>query len=141
MNKVLLVLILWFCSFIAWGQEEQVFQVVEEMPYWGTCANVQRKDRSGCSNKRIYDFIDKKLQYPSEALKNQIEGTVVVNFIVDHKDGSLDNIRLLRDIGGGCGEEAMRVVKLMPNFIPGKQRGESINVSFNLPVKFELPEK
>jgi len=60
-----------------------------------------------------------------------------VTFVVN-KDGTLRNVKVLRGIGGGCDEEAMRVVKNMPAWKPGKQRGESVTVQYNLPIRFTL---
>ncbi len=62
---------------------------------------------------------------------------VYVTFVVE-KDGSISNPKLLRDIGFGCGAEAIRVVKAMPKWNPGKQRGKPVRVQFNLPVSFSL---
>jgi len=58
--------------------------------------------------------------------------------IIVEKDGSLSNARVLRGIGGGCDEEAVRVIKMMPNWIPGRQRGTPVRVQFNLPFGFIL---
>jgi protein TonB len=60
-----------------------------------------------------------------------------VCFIVE-KDGSLSNVRVLKGIGGGCDEEAVRVIKMMPKWIPGSQRGKPVRVQFNMPFKFTL---
>ena len=66
-----------------------------------------------------------------------ISGKVYVNFIVD-KDGSITNVNVKRGIGGGCDKEAMRVIKKMPKWKPGKQRGKPVKVSFNMPINFIL---
>ena len=58
-------------------------------------------------------------------------------FVVE-KDGSLSNIKVLRDIGGGCGAEVLRLVKLMPNWIPGRQNGKVVRCQYNLPINFSL---
>lgn len=60
-----------------------------------------------------------------------------VTFVVE-KDGSITNPRIIRDIGGGCGDEVLRVVNAMPKWKPGKNRGKSVRVQFNLPVSFKL---
>ncbi|MBO7101439.1 MAG: energy transducer TonB [Bacteroidales bacterium] len=87
----------------------------------------------------LYKFLQDNVQYPQLALENGIEGRVYVTFVVE-EDGSITNPRLLRDIGGGCGQEAIRVVKMMPKWKPGKQQGKVVRVQFNLPVNFVLPE-
>ncbi|MBR5029263.1 MAG: energy transducer TonB, partial [Bacteroidales bacterium] len=71
------------------------------------------------------------------AKQQNLEGRVFVTFVVE-KDGSIANPKVLRDIGGGCGEEAIRVVRSMPKWKPGKQRGKAVRVQFNLPVMFQL---
>jgi len=88
----------------------------------------------------LHAFLKENIRYPEAARKNRIEGKVYVTFIVE-KDGSITNAKLLRDIGGGCGAEAVRAVKTMPRWIPAKQRGETVRCQFNLPVTFTLTEE
>ena len=66
-----------------------------------------------------------------------IQGVVFVTFVVE-KDGSVTGVRVLRGIGGGCDEEAIRRVKQMPRWEPGEQRGKPVKVQYNLPVRFTL---
>lgn len=87
----------------------------------------------------LYKFIADNLNYPQLALENAIQGKVYVTFFVE-KDGSVSNVRILRDIGGGCGLEAKRVVESMPKWIPGRQSGVVVRTQFNLPINFVLPE-
>ncbi len=87
----------------------------------------------------LYKFITDNLKYPQLALENAIQGKVYVTFFVE-KDGSVSNVRILRDIGGGCGLEAKRVVEMMPKWKPGKQGGQVVRTQFNLPINFVLPE-
>lgn len=77
------------------------------------------------------------LIYLESARENGIEGTVVLKLIVE-ADGSVSTIRVMRDLAGGCTEEAIRVVKLMPQWIPGEQNQIKVRASFILPVKFKL---
>jgi len=86
---------------------------------------------------QLYAFMGKNIKYPQLAKETNIQGTVFVNFIVE-KDGSISNVTILRSIGGGCDEEAIRVVQAMPKWKPGMQMGEPVRVSYNLPVKFTL---
>jgi periplasmic protein TonB len=85
----------------------------------------------------MYKFLNKNIVYPAVARENGIEGTVYVGFVVG-KDGSIRDVQLKRGIGGGCSEEAIRVIKLMPNWNPGKQNGKAVSVTFTMPVKFKL---
>lgn len=85
-------------------------------------------------------FIGKKLNYPKKAWKNGIEGRVIVKFVVE-KDGSTSNHTIVKDIGYGCGEEVVRVIKKMPKWKPGKQKGKTVLVWVALPVNFKIPVK
>lgn len=105
--------------------EEEIFVFVEENPEYpgGEAA--------------MYKYFEENIKYPDLARNGNIEGKVFVRFVVE-KDGSISNVRVMRDIGGGCGTEAMRVVKSMPKWKPGKQRGKAVRAEFNLPVNFKL---
>lgn len=82
-------------------------------------------------------FLKNNLHYPVEARENGISGTVYAQFEVEI-DGSILNPIITRDIGGGCGEEVLRIIKLMPRWIPGKQSGKQVMTQFTLPVMFVL---
>jgi TonB family protein len=85
-------------------------------------------------------FLMENIQYPPEAKKKGVQGTVFVQFVVK-ADGSVTNVKVLRGIGSGCDEEAFRVVKLMPKWNPGTEKGKPVSVAFNLPIKFKLDAK
>jgi len=102
-----------------------IFIVVEEQPRF-----------PGGNDARI-KFLLKNVKYPEEARDLGIQGRVFVTFVVEI-DGSITDVKILRGIGGGCDKEAIRVVKSMPKWIPGKQRGVPVRVQFNLPIKFTL---
>jgi protein TonB len=111
---------------------------VEEMPVFGDCVALPLSERRQCSDAALLSYIYKHIRYPGAARENGIEGTVYVQFVVE-KDGSASQVKILRDIGGGCGREVERVVAEMPKWsVPGKQRGRPVRVQFNLPVKFKL---
>jgi protein TonB len=82
-------------------------------------------------------FLGKNIRYPEVAMDNGIEGTVTVSFVVE-KDGSINNIKIVKDPGGGLGREAERVVKSMPKWKPGKQRENAVRVNMMLPVRFKI---
>lgn len=107
------------------GDTTRIFMVVESMPEFPG------------GEEAMYQFLDNNIQYPDEAKENNIQGRVFVTFVVE-KDGAICSVEVLRGIGHGCDEEAVRVVEAMPNWIPGKQRGEPVRVQFNLPIKFTL---
>jgi len=90
----------------------------------------------GGEKARVQYMLD-NLKYPEGAKSKGIQGTVFVAYIV-RADGSISDAKVLRGIGGGCDEEALRVVNAMPKWDPGKQRGKAVNVQFNMPIKFAL---
>ena len=106
-------------------EAEEVFLVVEEDPEFPGGLDALSK------------FIADNIKYPQLAKENNITGKVFVSFVVE-KDGRVGQVKILRDIGGGCGNEAVRVVKMMPRWKPGKQRGKAVRTQFNLPVNFDL---
>lgn len=101
-------------------EEDDFFVLVEEMPE--LIGGLQA--------------LQKEVEYPERALRANIEGRVYVQFIVNEK-GEVENPRVIRGIGGGCDEEALRVVK-MAKFKPGLQRGRPVRVQYNLPVIFMI---
>lgn len=136
MKKVIAVLSLAFVllglnnSSIAQTQvsEEEVFQVVDEGAMFPQ------------GKEAMTEFLAKNLKYPEKAIKDSIAGRVFVSFIVE-KDGSLSNIKVLRDIGGGCGEEAIRVMKLMPKWTPAKVGNKLVRQQYYMPIEFRLARK
>ena len=105
--------------------EQEIFQIVEEMPAFPG------------GEAKLMEFVGKNIKYPQIARETGIQGRVFIGFVVE-PDGSVSNVKLLRGIGGGCDEEAMRVVKSMPKWKPGKQRGKAVRVSYQIPVFFKL---
>lgn len=118
------------------GDVENVPPPPDESVLLGVVEEIQPEFPGGI--EAMYKFIQDNLQYPRLALENGIEGRVYVTFVVE-EDGSITNPRLLRDIGGGCGQEAIRVVKMMPKWKPSEQQGKPVRVQYNLAVRFELP--
>ncbi len=82
-------------------------------------------------------FLQENIKYPKEAIKHGVQGKVFVSFVVE-VDGSLSDVKVLRGIGSGCDDEAIRVVKSMPKWVPGKQKGVPVRIQFNLPIDFKL---
>ena len=105
--------------------EEQIFTIVEEMPSFPG------------GEEELFKYLGKSIKYPQMAADAGISGVVYVTFVVD-KDGKVKDAKVLRGIGGGCDEEAIRVVKAMPPWKPGKQRGKAVKVQYNLPIRFTL---
>jgi TonB family protein len=86
------------------------------------------------------EYLQSALKYPDEAKKNKITGRVILSFIV-LKNGSITDIKVLRGIGGGADEEAIRVVKESPKWNPGIIKGEPVNVAYTMPIFFQLAPK
>jgi TonB family protein len=107
------------------AEGNEVFITVEQMPSFPG------------GDTALIIFFANNLHYPEMATQNKIQGRVFVQFVVE-KDGSISNAAVLRGIGGGCDEEALSVIKLMPRWNPGKQRGQAVRVQCVLPVKFTL---
>lgn len=104
---------------------ETVFTKVEIMPEFPG------------GQSRMFSFIGKTVRYPEIARENNVQGKVYIQFVVN-KDGSIDEAKVLRGIGYGCDEEALRAVNKMPNWNPGEQKGKPVKVKFVLPVSFRL---
>lgn len=122
-----------------------VYQVVSEMPRFPGCERLDTTVQviNECSQANLLGFIYQNVNYPIEARQNGQEGTVVINFIVE-KDGSVSSPKIVRDIGGGCGAEVIRLIHGMNQiglkWRPGYQNGKPVRVFFNLPVRFKLEE-
>lgn len=82
------------------------------------------------------EFIARNVAYPAQARRMDIQGKVFVEFVVE-RDGTLTNIRVIKGIGAGCDEEAVRVVGIAPKWIPGKQRGKPVRQKMILPIAFK----
>lgn len=97
------------------------FKFVEQMPEY----------------KDLPAYLAKAIHYPDMARAANIQGRVIISFVVN-EDGSISDAKILRGIGGGCDEEALRVVNAMPHWKPGKQNGQAVKVLFTLPITFVL---
>ncbi len=106
-------------------EEEQIFTIVEDDPEFPG------------GQGALMQYLQQNLRYPTMAREAGIQGTVFVTFVVE-RDGSITDVQILRGIGGGLDDEAIRVVENMPRWEPGKQRGQAVRVQFNLPIRFVL---
>ena len=82
-------------------------------------------------------FVADNVKYPQDARDKEISGRVLVSFVVE-KDGSIGDVKVVKGIGGGCDEEAVRVVNAMPNWKPGMDKGKPVRVSYMMPITFKL---
>lgn len=123
-------------------EPDEIFKVVEEAPRFPGCEDKGSNDeKKKCADEKMLQYLYKNIKYPNIAKENGVQGRVVVTFVVE-KDGRITDAKVVRDIGGGCGEEALRVVNSMnemgERWKPGRQRGNPVRVQFNLPVAFKL---
>ena len=128
LKVALMMLVLLFSFMTSTAQTKKnnmVYDVVEVMPQFpgGQIAMLK--------------YIMENIKYPKQIMEEGIQGRVTVSFIVE-KDGRVSNVRLLRSVQPSLDKEAIRVVKSMPKWTPGKQNGKPVRVRFNLPVMFKL---
>jgi protein TonB len=104
---------------------DQIFLVVEESatPKGGMAA--------------FYKYVSEKMKYPAQARRMGIEGKVFIEFVIN-RDGSITDVKLMKGIGAGCDEEAIRVVQSAPPWNPGKQRGKPVRQRYVVPIIFKL---
>ena len=85
----------------------------------------------------VQKWIAKNVKYPVLAMENGIQGKVYIQFVIE-RDGSITDVKVLRGVDASLDKEAVRVVKAMPKWKPGKQRGKPVRVSYTLPINFQL---
>ena len=107
--------------------ENVIYRSVEQMP------------RFPGGEAALMKYIKSHIQYPAEALKNKIEGNVILQFVVD-KTGNIGEVKVVRSLGKDLDKEAVRVIKSLPKFTPGRQNGKAVSVWYTLPVTFTLPK-
>jgi protein TonB len=106
-------------------KNQKVFDIVEQMPEYpgGQAA--------------LIEYLSKNIKYPADAEKKKVEGKVFVTFVVD-SDGKITDVSLLRKVFPSLDAEAMRVISAMPNWIPGRQKGQAVRVKYTVPIMFRL---
>ena len=106
-------------------KNQKVFDIVEQMPEYpgGQAA--------------LFDYLSKNIKYPADAEKKKVEGKVFVTFVVD-TDGKITDVSLMRKVFPSLDAEAIRVISAMPNWIPGKQKGQVVRVKYTVPIMFRL---
>jgi TonB family protein len=125
-KKVFMLIFSVFLSgFILAQDDTTVYTYVDQMPEFPG------------GDTALYTYLAKNIEYPSKALDNDIQGRVIIEFII-RNDGSVSDVTVSKGIGYGCDEEAVRVVKSMPRWKPGSQNGKSVNVTYRIPVKYTI---
>lgn len=147
MKKATLLIMLFACFTAAYAQNEipvteeipvtqdrindanppEIFQIVEQMPEFPG------------GDQALYAFLGQNIQYPADAVKKGLEDKVIVRFIVD-QNGQVTEANVAYGKHDILNEEALRVVSLLPDFVPGRQKGKAVKVWFTLPVLFQLTD-
>jgi protein TonB len=106
-------------------KNQQIFDVVEQMPEYPG------------GMPALFDYLTQNVKYPSDAEKQKIEGIVIATFVVE-TDGSISNVEIVKPVFPSLDSEAIRVIKGMANWTPGKQNGEVVRVKYTLPISYRL---
>jgi TonB family protein len=136
-SAFLLLLLLFNISLFAQNEESG-------MPIFPTCdTTVSQEEAKMCTEQKLLKYINNNLVYPSISRESGVEGLVVVRYIVTAK-GEIMNVEVIKGIGGGCDEEAIRIIESMNKnlgkWTPAKTNGKPISIRFNLPIRFKLPQ-
>lgn len=124
MKRLCLIMFLAFVSVNAYSQsDDEVYSLVEEAAQFPG------------GQEEMLKFIQDNRQYPDEAKSQNLHGRVIVSFVVE-KDGSLSNVKVMRSLGSGCDEEAVRVINSMPKWKPGKNSGKEVRTKMLVPITF-----
>jgi TonB family protein len=131
-SSLIAVLLLGFC------QNKALAQVEDNTVYNFVSMETPPTYPGGIAN--FYKFLGENMKYPQQAKDDNVQGNVFVSFTVE-KDGSLNDIKVERKLGGGTDEEAIRVLKLSKRWNPGLQNGKVVRVKYNIPIKFAIAGK
>lgn len=116
-------------------EDDTPMMIVENMPAFGLCKSMKGDDRHKCTQMEIIKYVSNNMQYPQSAISAGIQGTVFVYFVVG-KDGYVKDVKVIRNVDPTLDAEAIRVIKSLPKFEPGQQRGKNVSVQYTIPVKF-----
>jgi hypothetical protein len=126
--------------------DDEIVSMAEKMPRFPACerTTLSEKAKDSCAQAKLLEFVYRNVRYPQEARSKDIQGTVYARFVVE-RDGLISSASVLKDIGGGCGAEVVRVLNLMDSvqirWIPGMTEGKTKRVAISIPVKFKLQEE
>jgi protein TonB len=128
--------------------DTKVFDVVEQMPSFAGGEYVVRyRDEEGNVHEEtktcppgqagLFQYLSNTIQYPVVAEENGVQGRVIVTFVVE-RDGSITDVKVVKSVAPSLDREAVRVVRSMPKWTPGKQKGDAVRVKYTMPVTFRL---
>lgn len=120
--------------------EDIPFSVVEEVPVFPGCENVEKNNLMQCFNEKMLRHIRINFNYPEEAIDENIQGRVNVSFVIN-KEGNVSNIKVYKKPNLEIIEkEALRIIQLLPKMKPAIQRGKNVNVQYIIPINFKLED-
>lgn len=125
-----------------YDKKKIIFTIPDRFPMFEKCTNIspEYKTSKACADKKLLEYINQNIEYPSKAVDENIEGMVVISFVVTDK-GEIENIKILRDIGGGCGDAAKKLFINQKNWVPAIHDGEKVYSKYNIPIRFKLSKK
>ena len=137
MKKILAICFLFFVCIITL-QAQDTLTKTDIPPLFQGCDDplISEDQRQACSVPKIQAFINQNIVYPDSAREKGVEGVVVVRFVVT-EEGKITSPELIRNIGAGCGAEALRVVGMMPDFRPALKNGKPVETKMTLPIRFK----
>lgn len=130
------------CTTMLFAQTEEVLTAADWMPYFANCEKGYKEksnEKRACSDANLAYYLTQNLVFPDSAKQKGVRGTVYVSFVV-HTSGKVTDVKLLNDIGAGCGDVAKRVVSQMPNWEAAEHKNKKVNIQLTLPIKFEIDE-
>ena len=141
MKKALSTLLIIFLSF---GFGITVFSQapanMEKIAVFPDCKDLEGQEQIDCTNNKLFEFIISKMVYPAEAVKEKIEGTVIVSYDID-KEGFIQNLKVVQSVHPLLDTEAVRVMEQLPQLDPATLHGRPVSMQFNVPLMFKLFEE
>lgn len=142
MKRIIPTIIFMLLFLVSYGQDDKVYSEVEQMPIFPGCdtSDKDQTEKTKCTNQNIIQFISENLKYPKEAKDEKVEGMVLTKFVIT-KEGVVDNIQIVNDIGSNCGQAARDVLNLLSDvkgWAPGIKEGKKVSVQYTLPINFRL---
>ena len=140
MNKkyILILSAIFAFTFVSLAEEKEVVEFPQDYLVFPGTTQISPQFPGG--QQALFDFLRENTQYPAEAVENGEQGRVVVRFTID-KTGKVTDIEIIRSISLALDKETIRIIELMPDWIPGEQRGEKVPVKMTIPITFAIPEE
>ena len=115
-------------------------QNMETMALMPGCEDLSPEFQANCNNEKLWQFIVSNLVYPAKAVEEKIQGTVIVQYVIN-AEGEVEKIQVIQSVHQLLDDEAMRIIKLLPKHSPAKLHGRNTTMTFNVPMEFRLFEE